>query len=68
MTNSLERRSTILHIDCDSASLRSLERALSAEYDLRKALSGAEGIEMAKDIRPDLILLGKVCISDRYAA
>ncbi|MDP3538711.1 MAG: response regulator [Azonexus sp.] len=52
-----EKLSTILAIDDTPANLLTLGAALSAEFDLRMATSGAQGLLLATSILPDLILL-----------
>ncbi len=48
---------TILIIDDTPANLMVLGGALEGEFDLRVATSGAEGLRLAADLRPQLILL-----------
>ncbi|CAK0779429.1 histidine kinase [Gammaproteobacteria bacterium] len=52
-----EQRARILIIDDMPANLRTLGAALSKEYKLQIATSGALGLELAKQSPPDLILL-----------
>lgn len=51
------QRPKVLIIDDTPANLQTLGRALTNEYDLHIATSGADGLKLATDIRPDLILL-----------
>jgi two-component system sensor histidine kinase/response regulator len=47
----------ILAVDDDALNLAILEELLAEEYDLTTAQSGAEALELAERVRPDLVLL-----------
>jgi len=51
------QRPKILIIDDTPANLQTLGRALTNEYDLHIATSGGDGLKLASEIRPDLVLL-----------
>ena len=54
----MDRRAQILIIDDEAFSRITLEALLDSEpYDLHFAMNGEEGLEMAKNIEPDVILL-----------
>ncbi|MBT9496801.1 MAG: response regulator, partial [Zoogloea sp.] len=52
-----ERHSRILAIDDTPANLLTLGAALSEEFDVQIATSGAQGLALAAEMPPDLILL-----------
>ncbi len=60
MFNLSELKSTILVVDDQNTARRVLERMLSDDYNILTAGSGEEGLEMARDKLPDLILLDMV--------
>ena len=47
----------ILVIDDEKALVKSIERALKAEYTLATAYSGDQGLQLARRVQPDLIIL-----------
>ena len=53
----IPHRSKILIIDDTPANLQTLARMLVNEYDLYVATSGGDGLKLAEEIRPELILL-----------
>lgn len=53
----MTQRPKILLIDDIPANLQTLGRALASEYDLHIANAGAQGLKLAQEIAPDLILL-----------
>jgi len=55
-----KERSTVLIVDDTPASIKILNEALSPEFDVVFALDGREGLEIARQCRPDLILLDVV--------
>ncbi|MCF8209266.1 MAG: response regulator [Rhodoferax sp.] len=52
-----KRRSNVLAIDDTPANLMALGAALGDEFDLQVATSGEAGLALAREVRPDLILL-----------
>lgn len=50
-------RPKVLIIDDTPANLQTLGRALASDYDLYIATSGAEGLRLAAEVQPDIILL-----------
>ena len=50
-------RPRVLIIDDTPANLQTLGRALAGEYELHIATSGADGLRLAEETRPDVILL-----------
>ncbi|TAN66498.1 MAG: hybrid sensor histidine kinase/response regulator [Methylobacter sp.] len=57
MSNPLPPRPCVLIIDDNITNIEVLAAALAKDYDISFATGGAEGIELAKKYRPDLILL-----------
>ena len=53
----MRQRPKVLIVDDTPANLQTLGRALASKYDLHIATSGAEGLRLAADARPDVILL-----------
>lgn len=53
----MEKRPKILSIDDNQANQKLIEQALSADYEVRTALSGSSGIEALVTFDPDAILL-----------
>jgi signal transduction histidine kinase len=53
----LSQRPKVLLIDDTPANLQTLGRALASEYDLHIANSGSMGLNLAMEVRPDIILL-----------
>ena len=49
--------STIIAIDDSVEVLLSIGATLESDYDIRVATSGEEGLALAAELRPDLILL-----------
>lgn len=47
----------ILVIDDEEALVKSIQRTLQKEYDLFAAYSGAQGLQLARQVQPDLIIL-----------
>jgi len=52
-----EEKNSILIVEDSELSISILTEILGDSYTLHVARNGLEGIEMAKDVRPDLILL-----------
>ena len=52
-----QKKHTILIIDDSDVNITALIRILSPDYNTHIAMSGKEGIELAKSISPDLIIL-----------
>jgi sigma-B regulation protein RsbU (phosphoserine phosphatase) len=50
-------RARILIVDDEPSMLRSVERVLSPEHDVRGARSAQQGLEIAREFHPDLALL-----------
>jgi signal transduction histidine kinase len=57
MNNKLSSKPSVLIIDDNINNIEVLAAALTDDYDISFANSGAEGIELAETYRPDLILL-----------
>lgn len=53
----MENRPKILSIDDNDANQKLVERILSADYDVKTAMSGSTGIEALVTFKPDAILL-----------
>lgn len=51
------RRATVLVVEDDSALRQFLCTALSDEFDVTGAVSGEEAVELARRLKPDVVLL-----------
>ena len=65
MVRTMNEPKTVLMIDDDSDFVRAIQALLeSAGYKVRSAMNGHDGLELAKTLQPDLILLD-VIMSER---
>ena len=53
----MPQRPKVLIIDDTPANLQTLGRALASDYELFIATSGVEGLRLAEEVQPDIILL-----------
>jgi two-component system sensor histidine kinase/response regulator len=53
----MQQRDKILAVDDDAIDIITIEKLLGERYDLRKATTGEEAMEIAAEFRPDIILL-----------